>query len=202
MASFNAPFDWNNNLQSSLGSLDENEFMILLQKQFPMIGVPVQPTDLSKSKVDTGGNATPATAQPRNTTSPLSSDSSPSPPSAQDDTGSLHSPEGNANGSGSRSTRTEEDTHKRKVSADGFEDELQGQPLKSQHLDSTRKSQSRRKSGERAQVGVSCRLCSNGCYIYLQDESRLLKRKEQNRAAQRAFRERKEKHVKDVSYGL
>ncbi|KIO07348.1 hypothetical protein M404DRAFT_43642, partial [Pisolithus tinctorius Marx 270] len=31
-----------------------------------------------------------------------------------------------------------------------------------------------------------------------QDESRLLKRKEQNRAAQRAFRERKEKHVKDL----
>ncbi|KIK16246.1 hypothetical protein PISMIDRAFT_70573, partial [Pisolithus microcarpus 441] len=30
------------------------------------------------------------------------------------------------------------------------------------------------------------------------DESRLLKRKEQNRAAQRAFRERKEKHVKDL----
>ncbi len=32
----------------------------------------------------------------------------------------------------------------------------------------------------------------------IQDETRLLKRKEQNRAAQRAFRERKEKHVKDV----
>lgn len=31
------------------------------------------------------------------------------------------------------------------------------------------------------------------------DESRAQKRKEQNRAAQRAFRERKEKHVKDVS---
>ncbi|KAF6765923.1 hypothetical protein DFP72DRAFT_1213 [Ephemerocybe angulata] len=30
------------------------------------------------------------------------------------------------------------------------------------------------------------------------DETRLLKRKEQNRAAQRAFRERKEKHVKDL----
>jgi hypothetical protein len=27
-----------------------------------------------------------------------------------------------------------------------------------------------------------------------------MKRKEQNRAAQRAFRERKEKHVKDVSF--
>lgn len=27
-----------------------------------------------------------------------------------------------------------------------------------------------------------------------------MKRKEQNRAAQRAFRERKEKHVKDVSH--
>lgn len=36
----------------------------------------------------------------------------------------------------------------------------------------------------------------------LQDENRLLKRKEQNRAAQRAFRERKEKHVKDVSFYL
>ena len=35
--------------------------------------------------------------------------------------------------------------------------------------------------------------------ICSQDEFRLLKRKEQNRAAQRAFRERKEKHVKDVS---
>jgi AP-1-like factor len=31
-----------------------------------------------------------------------------------------------------------------------------------------------------------------------QDDLRLMKRKEQNRAAQRAFRERKEKHVKDV----
>ncbi|KZT61803.1 hypothetical protein CALCODRAFT_427130, partial [Calocera cornea HHB12733] len=30
------------------------------------------------------------------------------------------------------------------------------------------------------------------------DESRLMKRKEQNRAAQRAFRERKEKHVRDL----
>lgn len=29
-----------------------------------------------------------------------------------------------------------------------------------------------------------------------------MKRKEQNRAAQRAFRERKEKHVKDVSSNL
>jgi AP-1-like factor len=33
----------------------------------------------------------------------------------------------------------------------------------------------------------------------MQDDSRLQKRKEQNRAAQRAFRERKERHVKDVS---
>lgn len=34
------------------------------------------------------------------------------------------------------------------------------------------------------------------------DEGRLMKRKEQNRAAQRAFRERKEKHVKDVRISL
>jgi len=38
--------------------------------------------------------------------------------------------------------------------------------------------------------------------IHIKDDSRLLKRKEQNRAAQRAFRERKEKHVKDVSFPL
>jgi hypothetical protein len=36
-------------------------------------------------------------------------------------------------------------------------------------------------------------------FIAVKDDTRLLKRKEQNRAAQRAFRERKEKHVKDVS---
>lgn len=38
--------------------------------------------------------------------------------------------------------------------------------------------------------------------VFLKDESRLMKRKEQNRAAQRAFRERKEKHVKDVSMNV
>ena len=48
-------------------------------------------------------------------------------------------------------------------------------------------------------ISSSLPVVSHGAY---QDESRLLKRKEQNRAAQRAFRERKEKHVRDVSTRL
>jgi len=64
---------------------------------------------------------------------------------------------------------------KRKASDDGLDEESPNQK-------SSKKSSSRRKSTGNPS----------------QDESRLLKRKEQNRAAQRAFRERKEKHVKDL----
>ncbi|KAL0945565.1 hypothetical protein HGRIS_014726 [Hohenbuehelia grisea] len=46
--------------------------------------------------------------------------------------------------------------------------------------------------------GHSRRKSSSGTPAPPKDETRLLKRKEQNRAAQRAFRERKEKHVKDL----
>jgi AP-1-like factor len=74
----------------------------------------------------------------------------------------------------------EEGSKRRRVSVADSDDD---QPShKAQHTlgNDRRLSSSRRKStGER-------------------DEARLLKRKEQNRAAQRAFRERKEKHVKDL----
>ncbi|KAH9964504.1 hypothetical protein BC827DRAFT_1187508 [Russula dissimulans] len=71
------------------------------------------------------------------------------------------------------STVEQEHELKRKASIDSLEDDNPSQK-------SSKKAPSRRKSGTS------------------QDETRLLKRKEQNRAAQRAFRERKEKHVKDL----
>ncbi|KAG6841533.1 hypothetical protein C0991_009898 [Blastosporella zonata] len=71
---------------------------------------------------------------------------------------------------------------KRKASEGDFDDE--GPSSKSQHTTNKKSTTTRRKS--------------TGAAAPPKDESRLLKRKEQNRAAQRAFRERKEKHVKDL----
>jgi len=148
--------------------------MLLLQKQFPSVNAPIAPSVLAKDRSE-------VSKFQMNSTSPLSTDSSPSPPSANDDNGS----DGH-NLNSKRGSPTDEDHHKRKASADDFDDEINGQPsAKSQHTDAKSKktTPTRRKSssGEKGQ-----------------DESRLLKRKEQNRAAQRAFRERKEKHVKDL----
>jgi hypothetical protein len=67
---------------------------------------------------------------------------------------------------------------------------------------SAKKSPARRKSGTSQVSAIPYTvnvLCGPLTKTLMQDESRLMKRKEQNRAAQRAFRERKEKHVKDVS---
>ncbi|KAG8220221.1 hypothetical protein J3R82DRAFT_1258 [Butyriboletus roseoflavus] len=109
--------------------------------------------------------------------SPTSDDSSPSPPSNTDTTSRRQSLLARAND-------TEDAPLKRKASSDDMEP---GPSSKNQHTaddsNSAKKPQpSRRKSTGNPQ----------------HDESRLLKRKEQNRAAQRAFRERKEKHVKDL----
>ncbi|KAF8203321.1 hypothetical protein BJ912DRAFT_352065 [Pholiota molesta] len=99
---------------------------------------------------------------------PPSEDSSPSPP-------------------GSNQDQQEGDTNdyalKRKASDEDFSDD--GPAQKSQNTSSDKKGgAARRKSGGNSKKG--------------KDEGRLMKRKEQNRAAQRAFRERKEKHVKDL----
>ncbi|KAJ7771951.1 hypothetical protein DFH07DRAFT_803253 [Mycena maculata] len=83
--------------------------------------------------------------------------------------------------SGSKSPEEEHDL-KRKASDDSFEE---GPSQKSQHT-----------LGNGKKAGSSRRKSSSGAAN--PDETRLLKRKEQNRAAQRAFRERKEKHVKDL----
>jgi AP-1-like factor len=101
----------------------------------------------------------------------------PPPPLSDDSSPSPPSTTDHASSSRRQSTNStaEPDTHelKRKASIDAMEEESPSQK-------SSKKSPARRKSGTS------------------HDESRLMKRKEQNRAAQRAFRERKEKHVKDL----
>lgn len=168
---------------NSISQLPDDDFLTLLQKQFP-----VSNNSFSFSfpgyNTNTGVNPQSLTNPPfppPHGVSPPSSDSSPSPPSADTDPGS----------SRRQSTSLpdrEDSTLKRKASDDDMDFE---QSHKSAHTDLTpatsavsvslKKSSSRRKSGNPSQ-----------------DEVRLMKRKEQNRAAQRAFRERKEKHVKDL----
>ncbi|KAF9524651.1 hypothetical protein CPB83DRAFT_838757 [Crepidotus variabilis] len=97
------------------------------------------------------------------------------PPSASED--SSPSPP-NHNRQDSPDQESQDPALKRKASSEELDDEPNH---KSQHTDSSadKRNGVRRKSSGK-------------------DETRLMKRKEQNRAAQRAFRERKEKHVKDL----
>ncbi|KAK2462106.1 hypothetical protein APHAL10511_006569 [Amanita phalloides] len=80
---------------------------------------------------------------------------------------------------------------KRKASDDGLEDA--GPSQKTLHT-----APSNKKSSNHSGAVISRRKASGTAQMSAKDESRLMKRKEQNRAAQRAFRERKEKHVKDL----
>ncbi|KAF8139783.1 hypothetical protein EV363DRAFT_1497757 [Boletus edulis] len=109
--------------------------------------------------------------------SPSSDDSSPSPPSNTDAASRRHSVN-------ARSNDTDDAPLKRKASTDDMEP---GPSSKNQHTADDSNSAKKSQQLRRRSTGNP-----------LQDESRLLKRKEQNRAAQRAFRERKEKHVKDL----
>jgi len=99
---------------------------------------------------------------------PPSEDSSPSPP--------------NLNNEQNGSEDGGDSLLKRKASEDDFDDAPNS---KSQHTSANKKNTATRRK-------------SSGASGPPKDETRLLKRKEQNRAAQRAFRERKEKHVKDL----
>lgn len=161
MTTFNS--DWDYGLPQSLASLDENDFLLMLQKEFPVNGQPIAPSGLAKSDSDVGANPQALNKfQMPNTTSPLSTDSSPSPPSANDDNVSFNGSDGNNNNnaqSKQATPPTDDDHHKRKVSADDFDDEINGQPsAKSQHTDSKSKkaaTQPRRKSSgglEKGQV--------------------------------------------------
>ncbi|KAI0035273.1 hypothetical protein K488DRAFT_83235 [Vararia minispora EC-137] len=98
----------------------------------------------------------------------------PPPPLSTDSSPSPSSVNEHSTVSRRQSTSFDQDeSHKRKAN----EDDLDEGPS---HKTSAKKNPARRKSGAS------------------QDENRLQKRKEQNRAAQRAFRERKEKHVRDL----
>jgi len=158
---------------NTISQLPDDDFLALLQKQFP------PPTNSFSLRfpgfTNTGVDPQSLTNLPYTipNASPPSSDSSPSPPSADTDPGT----------SRRQSTQLgdkEDNLLKRKAS----DEDMDVEPShKSPHMssNSAKKSTTRRKSGNPSQ-----------------DEVRLLKRKEQNRAAQRAFRERKEKHVKDL----
>ncbi|KAJ7071586.1 hypothetical protein C8F01DRAFT_1217056 [Mycena amicta] len=147
---------WDLSQASSFSQLPDDDFLALLQKQFP-----TPPTQYSVDFSLDGPGINPQSISHYSlpSLSPPSADSSPSPPQEED--------------------------HglKRKAS----DDDLEEGPSKAQHtLGNGKKGTStRRKSSGNAGGGGG-------------DDARLMKRKEQNRAAQRAFRERKEKHVKDL----
>jgi len=178
---------WDLSLPPSLPSLADDEFVALLQKQFgagndgAIHVTDKQPPNGFSANINPQQLSRFPSAH--DTSSPLSDDEedSPSPSSANGHTRSRKQ-------SGATRERRRsgdvEDEHapKRKASDDDLDDEPNH---KSQHTSTSKKastSASRRKSTGNTNA----------------DESRLMKRKEQNRAAQRAFRERKEKHVKDL----
>lgn len=188
---------WDFNLPAdSLATLPDDDFLAILHSQiaeasnngnnqgFQSFYLPQQPVHQENPA---NSNSKSLTQMPPTNTPPPLSDSTPSPPSGLDSTAvdettnSLAESEsngwGNANG---------DDPRKRKASfANESSENERGPPSQRTHLaeqNSIPKAPSRRKSSGNPAA----------------DEQRLLKRKEQNRAAQRAFRERKEKHVKDL----
>ncbi|KAG6878329.1 hypothetical protein C0993_008507 [Termitomyces sp. T159_Od127] len=151
----NAPL-WDLSQASNFSQLADDDFLTLLQKQFP--------ASQDAGYVDSV-NPQNITRLPLPIMTPPSEDSSPSPP--------------NINDSGGNDEQADS-APKRKASQGDLDDESPSS--KTQHT-TKKATTARRKSSIPGQA---------------KDESRLLKRKEQNRAAQRAFRERKEKHVKDL----
>ncbi|KZT08946.1 uncharacterized protein LAESUDRAFT_735646 [Laetiporus sulphureus 93-53] len=172
---------------NTFSALPDDDFLAFLEKQFPSAvgnnnishfdGIPevVDPQNLSRFPIP---NPTPP-----------SSDSSPSPPSINHEHSPSRPESGVFNNSTSASTSVEPEDPglKRKASHDSMVDEPSH---KNQHTTTPSPSAAHNKKM------TSSRRKSTGNPS--QDETRLLKRKEQNRAAQRAFRERKEKHVKDL----
>ncbi|KAJ7151629.1 hypothetical protein C8R46DRAFT_1166504 [Mycena filopes] len=147
---------WDLSQASSFSQLPDDDFLALLQKQFPSSNTGPYAVDFGM-----GNGVNPQTISRYSLPSltPPSEDSSPSPPQQ----------------SGSKSPEEEHDL-KRKASDDSLDEEPS---QKTQHTCGS----SRRKSS----TGTTnpSRMANRS----FQDETRLMKRKEQNRAAQRAFRE-------------
>ncbi|OSD05672.1 hypothetical protein PYCCODRAFT_1361875 [Trametes coccinea BRFM310] len=174
----------------TFSALPDDDFLAFLQKQFPTAGGNNPP--LSFDNPD-GVDPQSISSFPPLNNSPPSSDSSPSPPSTHNEA-SLSRRQSGAFNSPVSSTpvdqqkgQNDDGSLKRKANNDTEDDEPQH---KSQHTSSSASNANNNKKG-----GSSSSRRKSGTP---QDEIRLLKRKEQNRAAQRAFRERKERHVKDL----
>ncbi|KAF8213750.1 hypothetical protein K438DRAFT_1565466 [Mycena galopus ATCC 62051] len=160
---------WDLSQASSFSQLPDDDFLALLQKQFPSNGAFA--ADFAAMNGN-GVNPQTISRYPLPSLTPPSEDSSPSPPQQ----------------SGSKSPDDDHDL-KRKASDEDLDLE-EGPSQKAQHTSGNgKKGTTKRKSSGGGNA--------NPVNSFL-DESRLMKRKEQNRAAQRAFRERKEKHVKDL----
>ncbi|RPD59423.1 hypothetical protein L227DRAFT_160821 [Lentinus tigrinus ALCF2SS1-6] len=164
----------------TFSALPDDDFLAFLQKQFPGTVGSNQP--LSFDNPD-GVDPQSITNFPPPNLSPASSDSSPSPPSTHNESSLSRRQSGVFNGIADPSQ--EDSSLKRKASTDA-DDEPQH---KSHHASSSAGG-----SNKKTTSSASARRKPGAP----QDETRLLKRKEQNRAAQRAFRERKEKHVRDL----
>ncbi|TRM62927.1 hypothetical protein BD626DRAFT_43238 [Schizophyllum amplum] len=164
------PF-WDLSQASQFSQLPDDDFLALLQKQFPSVG-----GDNFSTNTFDGVNPRSLTSFPAPTFSPPSEESSPSPPSSSKDSTD-----------GRNDEEAGEPPLKRKASQDDLDDE--GPSHKTQHTATT---------STKKGAGNGRRKSAGGNNTLTAEESRLLKRKEQNRAAQRAFRERKEKHVKDL----
>ncbi|KAL0577393.1 DNA-binding transcription factor yap1 [Marasmius crinis-equi] len=155
---------------STFSQLPDDDFLALLQKQFPGSAH----NNNLFGGFDNAINPQSLSHFTLPTMSPSSENSSPSPPNTNKGDNKQSSEEAEE--------QSQESALKRKASDDDFEE---GPSQKNQHT----------ASGSSTKKGSATKRKSTGG---TGDESRLLKRKEQNRAAQRAFRERKEKHVRDL----
>ncbi|KAI0656780.1 hypothetical protein C8Q70DRAFT_1046623 [Cubamyces menziesii] len=156
----------------TFSALPDDDFLAFLQKQFPAATGNNPP--LSFDNPD-GVDPQSISSFPPLSNSPPSSDSSPSPPSL---------------GHESSLSRRQSGVFNSPTTA-AAADQQQAQQSQSQHDDGSLKRKAANDNDDEPQH-KSQHTASSA------DELRLLKRKEQNRAAQRAFRERKERHVKDL----
>ncbi|KAH9938989.1 uncharacterized protein BXZ73DRAFT_44209 [Epithele typhae] len=204
-ADINSFWDISPQQPDSFSALPDDDFLAFLQKQFPgAVGANQPPLSFESPAVAPGDGINPQSinsfAPPNH--SPSSSDSSPSPPSTHHDSTVSRRQSGAFNDrtpesdSPTQSPSSLDDvSHKRKADHDD-----DGPASKSAHTSCTgvlMRVDALIASGDRSKKTVSSASARRKPGAP-QDESRLLKRKEQNRAAQRAFRERKEKHVRDL----
>ncbi|KAL4065776.1 hypothetical protein V8B97DRAFT_1108356 [Scleroderma yunnanense] len=167
---------------SQFSQLPDDDILALLAKQFPQS----VSHELNPSKDTNDANVDPQSINkhPLSGISPPSDDSSPSPSSNHTDPTSRRQSQSTFSRLGDNATHGDEAHLLKRKASDNDLDE--GPSSKNMHTADESSNTKKGQPPKRKSTGNP------------QDESRLLKRKEQNRAAQRAFRERKEKHVKDL----